>query len=64
MLRNCSFDTACRFIPGTAASDVHYQAYLLDGITRWNAARGTAALSTDTPSTLRVFDTRLQQKVL
>ncbi len=32
-----------RFIPGTAASAVHYQAYLLEGLTRWNAARASAA---------------------
>ncbi len=32
-----------RFIPGTSASAVHFQAYLLEGLTRWNAARASAA---------------------
>lgn len=32
-----------KFIPGTSASAVNFQAYLLDGITRWNAARAKAA---------------------
>lgn len=52
-----------RFIPGSSASAVHYQAYLLEGITRWNNSRAAAAV--DVPSgTLRSFDSRLQQKVL
>lgn len=51
-----------RFIPGTSASDVHYQAYLLEGLVRWNSSRAAAAV--DTPSeALRTFDTRLQQRV-
>ena len=33
-----------RFIPGSSASAVNFQAFLLDGITRWNASRGTAAI--------------------
>ena len=28
-----------RFIPGTAANDVNFQVYLLDGLARWNIAR-------------------------
>ena len=32
-----------RFIPGSSAGDVNYQAYLLEGIVRWNAARAAAA---------------------
>ena len=27
---------------GTTASDMHYQAYLLEGIARWNSDRGRA----------------------
>lgn len=51
-----------RFIPGTSASDLHYQAYLLEGLVRWNSSRAAAAV--DTPlEALRTFDTRLQQKV-
>ena len=51
-----------RFIPGTLASDVHFQAYLLDGITRWNAARAAQACSSP-PSTLRSFDVSLLHRV-
>ena len=52
-----------RFIPGTSASDLHFQAYLLEGLTRWNAARASSALHPPTEPTLRTFDTRLQSKV-
>ncbi|XP_066300424.1 uncharacterized protein [Branchiostoma lanceolatum] len=34
-----------RFIPGTRASDVHFQAYLLEGLDRWNEDRAAAAVS-------------------
>jgi len=51
-----------RFIPGTSANAVNFQAYLLDGISRWNSARSSAATQVDgTP--LRTFDTRLQSKL-
>lgn len=50
------------FIPGISASAVNYQAYLLDGITRWNTSHAAAAI--DSPNeTLRTFDARLEQKV-
>ena len=52
-----------RFIPGTSASAIHFQAYLLDGITRWNAARASAAIHTPVHPTLRTFDVRLQGRV-
>lgn len=53
-----------RFIPGTSANAVHFQAYLLDGITRWNKARTEASIDTSsTPQSLRSFDLRLQNKV-
>lgn len=51
-----------RFIPGTSASAVHYQAYLLEGITRWNNSRAAEAVDTSSEA-LRSFDSRLQQKV-
>lgn len=51
-----------RFIPGSSASAVHYQAYLLEGITRWNNCRAAAAVDASS-GTLRSFDSRLQQKV-
>jgi len=33
------------FISGTSASAAHFQAYLLDGLMRWNADRASAAVS-------------------
>ncbi|XP_078495351.1 uncharacterized protein LOC144750182 [Ciona intestinalis] len=36
-----------RFVPGTTASDVFFQAYLLDGLSRWNADRAKSAHSND-----------------
>ena len=51
-----------RFIPGTSASAVNFQAYLLDGITRWNTARAEAAIESAS-ETLRTFNTRLKDKV-
>ncbi|XP_063969451.1 uncharacterized protein LOC129281451 isoform X1 [Lytechinus pictus] len=39
-----------RFIPGTSANNVHFQAYLLDGIHRWNCDRARDALGTAVPS--------------
>lgn len=52
-----------RFIPGTSANAVHFQAYLLEGLTRWNAARASSAVQSPAEPTLRTFDTRLQSKV-
>ena len=51
-----------RFIPGTAASAVNFQAYLLDGIARWNTSRANASILSQ-PETLRTFNVRLQHKV-
>jgi len=36
-----------RFIPGTSANPLNFQAYLLDGLMRWNEARQTAAIVVD-----------------
>ena len=33
------------FIPGTAANDAHFQAYLLDGIARWNENRAVSSVA-------------------
>ena len=52
-----------RFIPGTAAGAVNFQAFLIDGITRWNSARATAAIQSSQDDALRTFDIRLQDKV-
>lgn len=37
--------TLFSFILGTSASDIHFQAYLLDGLIRWNSDRASAAVS-------------------
>lgn len=62
MYRYINFSLFHRFIPGTSASDVHYQAYLIDGITRWNRDRASTSLGVNTQS-MRTFDVALQQKV-
>lgn len=36
---------SCFFFSGTSASDIHFKAYLLDGLMRWNADRASAAVS-------------------
>ncbi|XP_068221711.1 uncharacterized protein [Palaemon carinicauda] len=36
-----------RFIPGTTASGMHFQAYLLEGLSRWNEDRANAAVEMD-----------------
>ena len=51
-----------RFIPGNAANAVNFQAYLLDGITHWNAAR-TLEANQSPREALRTFDVRLQDRV-
>ena len=50
------------FIPGTAANAVNFQAYLLDGITRWNAARASTGVQSPEES-VRTYDLCLQEKV-
>ena len=40
----CSVTTNGWFVAGTSASAVHFQAYLVEGLVRWNAARARAAL--------------------
>ena len=37
--------TLFSFILGTSASDIHFQAYLLDGLMRWNSDHSSAAVS-------------------
>lgn len=46
------------FIPGTSANYVHFQAYLIDGICRWNALR-TDPLIGSPMSKVRSFDFEL-----
>ena len=39
----------CVLSGSSARSDLHYQAYLLEGITRWNQARALAAIDQEEP---------------
>lgn len=55
--------THCRFIPGTAASAVNYQAYLLVGISRWNSARQDSTINMNLSTTLRSHDLELKHNV-
>ncbi|XP_038072943.1 uncharacterized protein LOC119741264 [Patiria miniata] len=50
-----------RFIPGSTANDLNFQAYLLEGLVRWNEDRALAA--TDTPAGVRSYDGLLRQSV-
>ncbi|KAM8852770.1 uncharacterized protein ACB058_011493 [Synchiropus picturatus] len=53
----------CRFIPGTSASDVHFQVYLLEGLARWNEDRGRASVEGGNKSVLRCYNAQLVQSV-
>ncbi|XP_058474505.1 uncharacterized protein LOC131447057 [Solea solea] len=50
----------CRFIPGTSASDLHFQVYLLEGLMRWNENRGRAAVQGGQRSALRCYGAQQQ----
>ncbi|XP_027139839.1 uncharacterized protein LOC109141445 [Larimichthys crocea] len=58
-----------RLIPGTSASDVHFQAYLLEGLMRWNddrmenAVKGTPSIRSYGSALSEAVD-QLSQKVL
>ena len=41
-----------RFVPGSSAGAINFQAYILDGICRWNSARASAAVQQPTTQTL------------
>lgn len=49
-----------RFIPGSVASSVNFQAYLLDGLMRWNTSRAAEATGSETIG-IRTFNNRLQE---
>ena len=51
-----------RFIPGTSASAINFQAFLVDGLVRWNRARAMAAHEGQ-GSNVRTFDLQLQHQV-
>jgi len=44
-----------RFIPGSSASDVYYQGFLLEGLSKWNQA-WTLAASQQQDSQLKSFN--------
>ena len=48
---------------GTAANDIHFQAFLIEGIVRWNSARAEAATDSSTITVYRSFDTSLQDQL-
>ncbi|XP_078795050.1 uncharacterized protein LOC144988490 [Oryzias latipes] len=50
-----------RFIPGTSASDAHFQAYLLEGLMRWNDDRMEDAVKGN--SSFRLFETSMREAV-
>ncbi|KAM4596304.1 uncharacterized protein V3H82_015439 [Fundulus diaphanus] len=58
-----------RFIPGTSASDAHFQAYLLEGLMRWNqdrmeeAVRGSCELRIYSSAEREAME-RLSRKIL
>ncbi|XP_078787330.1 uncharacterized protein LOC101160338 isoform X2 [Oryzias latipes] len=48
-----------RFIPGTSASDAHFQAYLLEGLMRWNDDRLEDAVKGN--SSIRLFGRTMRE---
>ncbi|CAM4668159.1 unnamed protein product [Leuciscus chuanchicus] len=53
-----------RFIPGTSANLENFQAYLLEGLERWNEDRAAAATVVDeAPSSLRCYSASLQHSL-
>ena len=52
-----------RFIPGTSASPLHFQAYLLEGLYRWNTDRRKAATPDPVASNYRSYDPKLMNAV-
>ncbi|XP_043188879.1 uncharacterized protein LOC122363529, partial [Amphibalanus amphitrite] len=52
-----------RFIPGTTASDLHFQAFLIEGLVRWNADRHLAAIGQDSAREVRCYDGRIRAAV-
>ena len=63
-LSNCCNPTSSllRFIPGSSASDLHYQGYLLEGLFRWNQALALAATQQQ-GSQLQTLNLQLANKV-
>ena len=57
------FDTHLHFISGTAASDLHFQAFLVEGLVRWNADRHMTATGRDIGREVRCYDGRTKAAV-
>ncbi|XP_019729959.1 uncharacterized protein LOC109518521 [Hippocampus comes] len=49
----------CRFIPGTSANALHFQVYLLEGLTRWNEDRARAAVVGGGRDQMRSYNARV-----
>ncbi|XP_051915356.1 uncharacterized protein LOC127596645 [Hippocampus zosterae] len=49
----------CRFIPGTSANALHFQVYLLEGLTQWNEDRGRAAVVGGGSEEVRCYNARV-----
>ncbi|XP_019747785.1 uncharacterized protein LOC109529068 [Hippocampus comes] len=49
----------CRFIPGTSANALHFQVYLLEGLTRWNEDRARAAVVGGDREGVRCYNARV-----
>ncbi|RXN28818.1 hypothetical protein ROHU_018996 [Labeo rohita] len=52
-----------RFIPGTSANLENFQAYLLEGLERWNEDRAAAAVTQETLPRLRCYSASLQHSL-
>ncbi|XP_016115196.1 uncharacterized protein [Sinocyclocheilus grahami] len=52
-----------RFIPGTSANLENFQAYLLEGLERWNEDRAAAAVTHNAPLSLRCYSGSLQHSL-
>ena len=48
---------------GTSASDMHFQAYLLEGLSRWNADREAAAVTSSLSPKSKTYSDLLCQSV-
>ena len=52
----------CCFLEGQSASDMHFQAYLLEGLARWNQDRAEASVSSSA-TVLRCYNQSLLNAV-
>ena len=52
-----------KICPGSSTGDVNYQAYLIEGIVRWNTTRAVATNPDKETETVRTFDVCLKERV-